>query len=197
MSSGSFMLRRKERRKRQFKHYNMRRKIKAAEREEKMISGTEKQEVEMTDRMVERADELDNAVYDMLLTFLQLDSEEAKEEFPWNIEIIREVLDFVYSVLAREGKPVCNPYISDGSYRCTLSECGCRKCSCQTTFMERERIMGRVSEAMQLNDIEVTDNDGNKLLVREPLTGEEFEIAVKSIDELGTDFQSGDKAVQQ
>ena len=78
MSSGSFMLRRKERRKRQFKHYNMRRKIKAAEREEKMISGTEKQEVEMTDRMVERADELDNAVYDMLLTFLQLYAESAE-----------------------------------------------------------------------------------------------------------------------
>ena len=57
--------------------------------------------------------------------------------------------------------------------------------------------MGGVSEAMQLNDIEVTDNDGNKLLDREPLTGEEFEIAVKSIDELGTDFRSGDKAVQQ
>ena len=162
-----------------------------------MISGTEKKEVEMTDRMVERADELDNAVYDMLLTFLQLDSEEAKKEFPWNITIIREVLGFVCSVLAREGKPVCSPYISDGSYRCTLSECGCRKCSCQTTFMEQKRIMRRISEAMQLNDIEVTDNDGSRLLVREPLTGEEFEIAVKSIDEPGTDFRTQDEEVQQ
>lgn len=154
----------------------------AAEREEKMISGTEKKEVEMTDKMVKRADELDNAVYDMLLVFLQLDSEEAEKEFPWNIEIIREVLGFACSVLAREGKPVCNPYISDGSYRCTLSECGCRKCRCQTTFMERERIMGRISEAMKLNDIEVTDNDGSRLLVREPLTGEEFAITVKSME---------------
>ena len=159
------------------------------EREEKMISGTKKEEVEMTDRMIERADELDNAVYDMLLTFLQLDTEEAEEEFPWNIEIIREVLDFVYSVLEREGKSVCNPYIS-GNYRCTLSECGCRKCSCQTSFMERERIMGRIDEAMKLNDIEVTDNDGSRLLVREPTTGEQFEITVKSIDETDRDFRT-------
>ena len=33
-----------------------------------MISGTENEKVEMTDKMIERADELDNAVYDMLLT---------------------------------------------------------------------------------------------------------------------------------
>ena len=148
-----------------------------------MISGTEHEKVEMTDKMIERADELDNAVYDMLLTALQLDSAEAEKEFPWNIAIVREVLGFVCSVLAREGKAVCNPYISNGSYRCTLSECGCRKCSCQTKFMERERIMGRISEAMQLNDIEVKDNDGNRLHVREPLTGEEFEIAIKEIFE--------------
>jgi hypothetical protein len=43
--------------------------------------------------------------------------------------------------------------------------------------------MGRISEAMQLNDIEVKDNDGNRLHVREPLTGEEFEIAIKEIFE--------------
>ncbi len=162
-----------------------------------MISGTEKKEVEMTERMVERADELENVVYDMLLTFLQLDSEQEEEEFPWNIEIIREVLELVYSVLARAGKPVCNPYISDGGYRCTLSECGCRKCSCQTTFMERERIIGRISEAMKLNDIEVTDDDGSRLLVREPLTGEEFKITVKNIDESGTGFQIPDKETHQ
>ena len=36
-----------------------------------MISGTENEKVEMTDKMIERADELDNAVYDMLLTALQ------------------------------------------------------------------------------------------------------------------------------
>lgn len=162
-----------------------------------MISGTEKKEVEMTERMVERADELENAVYDMLLTFLQLDSEQTEEEFPWNIEIIREVLELVYSVLVRSGKPVCNPYISDGSYRCTLRECGCRKCSCQTTFMERERIMGRISEAMKLNDIEVTDDDGSRLLVREPLRGEEFEITVNSIDESGTGFQIPNKETHQ
>lgn len=42
--------------------------------------------------------------------------------------------------------------------------------------------MGRISEAMQLNDIEVTDNDGSRLLVREPLTGEEFAITVKSME---------------
>lgn len=147
-----------------------------------MISETKNEKVEMTDKMIERADELDNAVYDMLLTALQLDGAEAEKEFPWNIAIIREVLGFVCSVLAREGKAVCNPYISNGSYRCTLSECGCRKCSCQTKFMERERIMGRISEAMQLNDIEVKYNDGNRLLVREPLTGEEFAITVKSME---------------
>lgn len=46
-----------------------------------MISEVENEEVEMTDKMIERADELDNAVYDMLLTALQLDGAEAEEEF--------------------------------------------------------------------------------------------------------------------
>lgn len=144
----------------------------------------QRKEIELTDRMVERADELDNAVYDMLITLLQLEGEEIEREFPWNIAIIREILDYIISVLEREGKSVCNPYITHigkQDYLCTLSECGCSKCVCQDEFMEQERIMGRIDEAMTINGLEIIGSDGKVLTVKEPGTKECFEIVIRKI----------------
>lgn len=144
----------------------------------------QRKEIELTDRMVERADELDNGVYDMLITLLQLEGEEIDREFPWNITIIREILDYTISVLEREGKSVCNPYITHTGkqdYLCTLSECGCSKCGCQDEFMEQERIMGRIDEAMSINGLEITGTDENRIMVKEPRTKESFEIVIRKI----------------
>lgn len=144
----------------------------------------QRKEIELTDRMAERADELDNAVYDMLITLLQLEGEEIDREFPWNITIIREILDYTISVLEREGKSVCNPYITHTGkqdYLCTLSECGCSKCGCQDEFMEQERIMGRIDEAMSINGLEITGTDENRIMVKEPRTKESFEIVFRKI----------------
>ncbi len=148
------------------------------------MKGNKEKGIGLNDSMIKRADELDKAVYRMLSTMLQLDEKEVQKVIP--IAIIREVLGFTSSVLAREGMPICNPYVNrigDINYRCTLTECGCSKCVCQEEFMEQERIMGRINEAMKLNGLEVTDANGNKLLVREPMTNENFEIGIRRITE--------------
>ena len=156
----------------------------------------DKEQLELTDRMIERSDELEHAVYDMLITLLQLKGEEIDREFPWNITIIREILDHAIAVLAKEGRPVCNPYITHTGkldYLCTLSECGCSKCSCQEEFMEQERILGRIDEAMTMNGLEVTGLNGTVLTVKEPGTKECFEIVIRKVTEKGNRDEKGTK----
>lgn len=118
---------------------------------------------------------------------MQLEGEEIDREFPWNITIIREILDYTISALEREGKSVCNPYITHTGkqdYLCTLSECGCSKCGCQDEFMEQERILGRIDEAMTINGLGVTSSNGKVLTVKEPGTKECFEIVIRKITEV-------------
>ena len=52
----------------------------------------EAEELEMNARMVERADDIDNAAYRYLAVLLELDEDGAEERFPWNIEILRKYL---------------------------------------------------------------------------------------------------------
>lgn len=91
-------------------------------------------EVELNDRMVRRGDVLDNMVYHFLLCLLELNEEQAQEKFPWDILIIREVLDATIEILGKHKKVVCNPYIvseGDEEHLCRLSECGCEVCNYQ------------------------------------------------------------------
>lgn len=58
------------------------------------------EEMEFTDAMMERADEVDNAVYRMCLTLLELENEKDYEErFPWNIGILEEIKDSAIRIL--------------------------------------------------------------------------------------------------
>ena len=85
----------------------------------------ETEELEMNAKMVERADDIDNATYRYLAELLELDEDEAEERFPWNIEILRKVFDSSVSTLQEYGHTVCNPYVATSEngrrYRCTLS----------------------------------------------------------------------------
>ena len=71
-------------------------------------------ELELPSDMVERLDEIDNAVYQLILTL----AEKTEDELEWNMGIIGGVTDAVKNVLAKYKIPVHHPAIAtdkDGS----------------------------------------------------------------------------------
>lgn len=69
----------------------------------------ETEELEISQRMSERADDIDNATYRYLAKLLELNEGDSEEKFPWNIEILRKVFDSTVSALQEYGYAVCNP----------------------------------------------------------------------------------------
>lgn len=148
----------------------------------KEISG-----IEMNEGMAGRVDAIDRLTYKYLADLLELDETEAEEKFPRNIEIIREVFEEAVTILCRHGYRVCDPYIampeSGRQYRCTLSECGCGSCGCQDEFMEKERLLTKIEEAVALSGLKVMDGDHDSILVRESRTDMDFEIRINRLPE--------------
>ena len=149
---------------------------------EKRTEETETGEVEMTQRMTERAGWIDTQTYWYLMQLLELDVDEAEKRFPWDIEILRKVFDSSVSILQEYGHTVCNPYIatseSGRQYRCTLSECGCENCNCQDEFMEKERLLSNIEDAAATNGFKVMDGDKDCIIVRNSEMDMDFEIRV-------------------
>lgn len=148
---------------------------------EEMVTG----EVEMTQRMTERADWIDTQTYWYLMQLLNLSLDESQEKFPWNIEILREVFYGAVSMLNKYGYKVCDPYISTPDtgrqYRCTLSECGCESCACQDEFMEKERLLSNLEDAVAMNGLKILSGDKDSIIVRESSTDADFEIRVSQL----------------
>ena len=142
-------------------------------------------ELEMNARMAERADDIDNAAYRYLAVLLELDEDGAEERFPWNIEILRKVFDSSVSILQEYGHTVCNPYIatseSGRQYRCTLSECGCGNCNCQDEFMEKERLISNIEDAVVLTGLKIISGGKDSIIVREGSIDADFEIRVSQL----------------
>lgn len=147
----------------------------------------ETEELEISQRMSERADDIDNATYRYLVELLELNEGDPEEKFPWNIEILRKVFDIAVSILQEYGYAVCNPYVatseSGRQYRCTLSECGCGNCNCQDDFMEKERILSNIEDAIARSGLKVLDGDDDCILVRNSRMDMDFQISVKSLEE--------------
>ena len=147
----------------------------------------ETEELEISQRMSERADDIDNATYRYLAELLELNEGDPEEKFPWNIEILRKVFDSAVSTLQEYGYAVCNPYVatseSGRQYRCTLSECGCGNCNCQDDFMEKERILSSIEDAIARSGLKVLDGDDDCILVRNSTMDMDFQISVKSLEE--------------
>ena len=147
----------------------------------------ETEELEISQRMSERADDIDNATYRYLAELLELNEGDPEEKFPWNIEILRKVFDSAVSILQEYGYAVCNPYVatseSGRQYRCTLSECGCGNCNCQDDFMEKERILSNIEDAIARSGLKVLDGDDDCILVRNSRMDMDFQISVKSLEE--------------
>ena len=57
-------------------------------------------ELELTDEMVERNDEIDNGVYETILIL----TEKSSDELPWDIEMIGAVTDAIKDLLWRRFK---------------------------------------------------------------------------------------------
>ena len=145
----------------------------------------EAKELEISQRMSERADDIDNATYRYLAELLELNEGDPEEKFPWNIEILRKVFDSAVSILQEYGYAVCNPYVatseSGRQYRCTLSECGCESCNCQDEFMEKDRIISNIEDAVALSGLKVMDGDDDCILVRNSRLDMDFQISVKKL----------------
>ncbi len=146
-------------------------------------SGKKKTErLDLSSKMVDRTDWIDNQTYWYLMQLLELSQDESEEKFPWNIEILRNVFDSTVSILEEYGHAVCNPYVATSDtgrqYRCTLSECGCESCNCQDEFMEKERLLSNIEDAAATNGFKVMDGDKDCIIVRNSEMDMDFEIRV-------------------
>lgn len=146
-------------------------------------SGKKKTErLDLSPKMVDRTDWIDNQTYWYLMQLLELSPDESEEKFPWNIEILRNVFDSTVSILKEYGHAVCNPYVATSDtgrqYRCTLSECGCESCNCQDEFMEKERLLSNIEDAAAANGFKVMDGDKDCIIVRNSEMDMDFEIRV-------------------
>nr|WP_296439166.1 hypothetical protein [uncultured Acetatifactor sp.] len=150
--------------------------------EKKTEEMAETGEVEMTQRMAERAGWIDTQTYWYLMQLLELNVDQAQERLPWDIEILRKVFDSTVSILKEYGHAVCNPYVATPDtgrqYRCTLSECGCESCNCQDEFMEKERLLSNIEDTAARNGFKVMDGDKDCIIVRNSEMDMDFEIRV-------------------
>ena len=149
-------------------------------------SGKKKTErLDLSSKMVDRTDWIDNQTYWYLMQLLELSPDESEEKFPWNIEILRNVFDSTVSILEEYGHAVCNPYVATSDtgrqYRCTLSECGCENCNCQDEFMEKERLISNIEDAVALIGLKIISGGKDSIIVREGSIDADFEIRVSQL----------------
>ena len=149
-------------------------------------SGKKKTErLDLSPKMVDRTDWIDNQTYWYLMQLLELSPDESEEKFPWNIEILRNIFDSTVSILEEYGYAVCNPYVATSDtgrqYRCTLSECGCESCNCQDELMEKERLISKIEDAAAMNRFKVMDGDHDCIIVRNSEMDVDFEIRVSQL----------------
>lgn len=87
-------------------------------------------ELEFTNGMIERNDAMDNAVYQICLEFLGIETDDNQDKFPWDISILGEIREFTVHLLRKRGYPVCDPYIEQDGEECycSLNICGLKKC---------------------------------------------------------------------
>ncbi len=64
-------------------------------------------ELELTNRQIERLDDIDNTVYQTLLVLL----EKNEDEFPWDISIIGDTIDAIAAVCEEHGHHIRYPGI--------------------------------------------------------------------------------------
>lgn len=71
---------------------------------------SDEQYPEFSSAQTERLDEIDNAVYETILAFL----DKTEDEFPWDMSYIGEVAECIEEALLRMGQRVHRPVIVTG-----------------------------------------------------------------------------------
>lgn len=88
--------------------------------------------MEYTGDMIDRIEEMDQAVYKMCLAFLQLnDADDLEVKFPWSSDIIEEIYGAAVQTLRKYQYKVCDPYVEHtggSSQYCNIKTCGIREC---------------------------------------------------------------------
>lgn len=142
------------------------------------------QEIELNNKMLERRDQIDNAIYHLFQELLDVTDEEAEKVYPWDIADIEQLQGYAIAILNRKGHFICNPSITikEGrQYRCTLTECYCKECKCQDEFMEKERILGCIEESLESEGLEITGITEDSISFRENTTASDFLISITAI----------------
>ena len=92
----------------------------------------EDEDLEFTDSMIKRMDEMDQAVYQMCLTLLELENEgDFAKWFPWDIGIVEEIKESAIRILNKNQYRVCHPFIQEEEGNrefCELDSCGLSEC---------------------------------------------------------------------
>lgn len=151
-------------------------------------------EIELSDKMLARRDAIDNAAYNLLKELVDVTDEEAEKIYPWDIADIELLQGFAISILNRKGHYICNPYIAtkDGrQYRCTLSECFCKECKYQDEFMDKERILSCIQDAIDGEGVQVTDISEDGFVVTADGSGNTYKIHMEVCG--GKDMEDGRK----
>lgn len=80
--------------------------------------------------LTERNDELDNAAHALAVLMLSAkDTPPTENEFPWNMEIIGDILESTVDILAEHGHHACWPYHGDDDTPCyALDDCKHNHC---------------------------------------------------------------------
>lgn len=94
------------------------------------------------DFLVGRNDELDSAAYQLMRLMLALPEEEAEDDpFPWDMQHIGELEDFIDTYLAEHGHLVCHPYYEgDEGVPCYRGEdCERKTCPFKENHKEGEQ----------------------------------------------------------
>ena len=139
------------------------------------------QKAELTEKMIERIEEIQQAGYRYLQALLEVDDEKMKELGPWTEEELRELMSDGMSILSRKGLFICNPYIFEEftpPFRCTLAECKCEKCTRQDEFMYKERIAGYMHELLEDAEYEVLGTEEGAIEFKEKALDNRYQLQV-------------------
>lgn len=139
------------------------------------------QKVELTEKMLERIEEIQQAGYKYLQALLEVDDEKMKALGPWTEEDARNLLAVGMSILNKRGIFICNPYIFEEftpPFRCTLAECKCEKCTRQNEFMYKERISGYMHELLEDAEYEVVGIEEGFIEFKEKGSDNRYQLQV-------------------
>lgn len=78
----------------------------------------------INDKMIARQDDIDNAVYSLILKFIEKD----EKEYIKNIDIIHDIIEAIQEVLFQNCLGACYPWIVHGERLCMLGDCKNIKC---------------------------------------------------------------------